>query len=80
MRPIDVDALGVGLCNPDAFMDRAYAAGWNGVVRLLQSAPTIDPESLRPHGEWTYIEDDLCDTVAVDCSQCGAEFFGEDIR
>ena len=52
MRLIDADALGIGLCNPDVFMDRAYAAGWNGVVRLLQSAPTITPESLVRHGRW----------------------------
>lgn len=52
MRLIDADVLGIGLCNPDIFMDRAYAAGWNGVVRLLQSAPTITPESLVRHGRW----------------------------
>lgn len=46
----------------------------------IKATPTIDPESLRPHGEWDYIEDDWNDTVAVKCSQCGAEFFGEDIR
>lgn len=53
-RLIDVDALGIGLCNPDVIMDRAYAAGWNGVVRLLQSAPTITPKSLVRHGRPIY--------------------------
>ena len=43
-RLIDADALGIGLCNPDAFpvQNRGYCAGWNGVIRLIEDAPTID--------------------------------------
>ena len=41
MRLIDADNLGIGLCNPDLMLDRAYAAGWNGVIRIINDAPTI---------------------------------------
>lgn len=43
MRLIDADELGVGRCNPDVMVDKAYAAGWNGVVGIINNAPTIDP-------------------------------------
>lgn len=76
MRLIDADALGIGLCNPDIFMDRSYAAGWNGVVRLLQSAPTITPESLVRHGRWVKIENLGGDSHWM-CSSCGVEWYFE---
>lgn len=43
-RLIDIDALGIGRCNPDLlpFCNRPYAAGWNGVVNLIENAPTVD--------------------------------------
>ena len=34
----------------------------------IRDAPTIDPESLRPHGEWVYGED-----IDIQCSACGAD-------
>ena len=37
-------------------------------VREIENAPTIDPESLRPHGEWVYGED-----IDIQCSACGAD-------
>lgn len=44
MRLIDADALGIGRCNPDAFPleGRAYCAGWNGVINLIEQAPTVE--------------------------------------
>ncbi len=44
MRLIDVDELGIGMCNPDVFLgeNRLYAEGWNQAIKLLQNAPTID--------------------------------------
>ena len=42
-RLIDRDSLGVGRCNPDVMLDPAYAAGWNGLLNIINSAPTLDP-------------------------------------
>lgn len=41
MRLIDADALGVGRCSKDILPD-AYCAGWNGLIGLIEKAPTID--------------------------------------
>ena len=41
MRLIDVDALGVGRCSKD-ILPAAYCAGWNGLIELIEKAPTID--------------------------------------
>ena len=41
MRLIDVDALGVGRCSKDV-LPEAYCAGWNGLIDLIEKAPTID--------------------------------------
>ena len=41
MRMIDADALGVGRCSKDILPD-AYCAGWNGLIELIEKAPTID--------------------------------------
>ena len=41
MRLIDADALGVGRCSRD-LLPADYCAGWNGMVRLLEKAPTVD--------------------------------------
>ena len=41
MRLIDVDDLGVGRCSKDV-LPAAYCAGWNGLINLLQTAPTVD--------------------------------------
>lgn len=41
MRLIDADALGVGRCSKDV-LPEAYCAGWNGLIDLIEKAPTID--------------------------------------
>ena len=41
MRLIDVDDLGVGRCSKDV-LPAAYCAGWNGLLGLIEKAPTID--------------------------------------
>lgn len=41
MRLIDADALGVGLCSQD-ILPADYCAGRNGLIRLLENAPTVD--------------------------------------
>ena len=46
MKLIDIDALGLGRCNTDAFTDEAYAIGWNSVISMLEEAPALDIEKL----------------------------------
>ena len=41
MRMIDVDDLGVGRCSKDV-LPAAYCAGWNGLLGLVEKAPTVD--------------------------------------
>ena len=41
MRLIDVDDLGVGRCSRDV-LPAAYCAGWNGLLGLIEKAPTVD--------------------------------------
>ena len=41
MRLIDIDDLGVGRCSKDV-LPAAYCAGWNGLIGLIEKAPTVD--------------------------------------
>lgn len=41
MRLIDVDDLGVGRCSKDV-LPAAYCAGWNGLLGLIENAPTVN--------------------------------------
>ena len=41
MRLIDVDALGVGRCSRE-LLTADYCAGWNGLIGMIENAPTID--------------------------------------
>lgn len=41
MKLIDVDDLGVGRCSKDV-LPAAYCAGWNGLLGLIEKAPTVD--------------------------------------
>ena len=41
MRMIDADALEVGRCSKDV-LPEAYCAGWNGLIDLIEKAPTVD--------------------------------------
>lgn len=41
MRLIDVDDLGVGRCSRDV-VPAVYCAGWNGLIGLIEKAPTVD--------------------------------------
>ncbi len=50
MRLIDADALGVGRCSRDV-LPADYCAGWNGLIRLLEKAPTVDAVPVV-HGRW----------------------------
>lgn len=41
VRLIDADELGVGRCSMDV-LPADYCAGWNGLIGLLEKAPTVD--------------------------------------
>ena len=41
MELIDRAALGVGRCSKDV-LPAAYCAGWNGLLNIVNDAPTID--------------------------------------
>ena len=64
MRIIDADALGVGRCSKDILPD-AYCAGWNGLIELIEKAPTIDavPVVRCRECKWWQEDDDIghCD-------------------
>lgn len=63
MRLIDADALGVGRCSRDV-LPAEYCAGWNGLIRLLEKAPTVDAVPVV-HGRWIEDHDYL------KCPECG---------
>ena len=64
MRMIDVDALGVGRCSKDV-LPEAHCAGWNGLIDLIEKAPTIDavPVVRCRECKWWQEDDDVgyCD-------------------
>ena len=64
MRMIDVDALGVGRCSKDV-LPEAYCAGWNGLIDLIEKAPTVDavPVVRCRECKWLQEDDDIghCD-------------------
>ena len=39
---ISRDALGVDFCSPDVFESKAYAAGWNSLIKIIKTAPAVD--------------------------------------
>lgn len=64
MRLIDVDDLGVGRCSKDV-LPAAYCAGWNGLLGLIEKAPTVDATPVV-YGRWEHLGgDEWC------CSACG---------
>lgn len=54
MRLIDVDELGVGRCSKDV-LPAAYCAGWNGLLGLIEKAPTVDAVPVV-HGRWGTVQ------------------------
>ncbi len=66
MRLIDADALGVGRCSKD-ILPAAYCAGWNGLIGLIEKAPTIDavPVVRCENCEHHYWEQEPCHGKSV---------------
>lgn len=57
MELIDRAALGVGRCSKDV-LPAAYCAGWNGMLNIINDAPTIDAEPVtrcKDCAHWTGI-------------------------
>ena len=61
---IDLNALGIGRCNPDIFENRAYADGWNAAIKVIETAPTVDAVEVI-HSKWLEKKDGFA------CSNCG---------
>lgn len=68
MRLINVDELGVGRCSKDV-LPAAYCAGWNGLLGLIEKAPTIDAVPVV-HGRWECVYDDSTGETDITCSHC----------
>lgn len=71
MRLIDVDDLGVGRCSKDV-LPAAYCAGWNGLLGLVEKAPTVDAVPVV-HGRWiSFLDGDhIMPERYYRCSRCG---------
>lgn len=68
MRLIDVDDLGVGRCSKDV-LPATYCAGWNGLLGLIEKAPTVDAVPVV-HGRWKLMRKGDWTSVFA-CSVCG---------
>ena len=64
MRLVDVDDLGVGRCSKDV-LPAAYCAGWNGLLGLIEKAPTVDAVVVTRCKDCVYWDDDP-DTYGTD--------------
>ena len=64
MRLIDVDDLGVDRCSKDV-LPAAYCAGWNGLLGLIENAPTVDAVIVTRCEDCVHWDDDP-DTYGAD--------------
>lgn len=48
-----------------------------GIVDTINTEDTVDAVEVV-HGEWSTIEDDYCGLIALQCSECNAEWWFED--
>lgn len=67
MRLIDADALGVGRCSRN-LLPADYCAGWNGLIRLIEKAPTVDAVEV--------VRCNDCKHYKPDEYECGCDFAG----
>ena len=64
MRLIDANDLGVCRCSKDVF-PAAYCAGWNGLLGLIEKAPTVDAVIVTRCKDCVHWDDDP-DTYGAD--------------
>lgn len=69
LRSIDMDGSAY-----DGSEYQAYKAGVEYVRGLIEDAPTIDPESLRPTAHWIIIDSFYKDSIVLRCSACKRDF------
>lgn len=69
MRLIDVDDLGVGRCSKDV-LPAVYCAGWNGLLGLIEKAPTVDAVIVTRCKDCVHWDDDP-DTYGADVGPKG---------
>lgn len=67
MRLIDADAL-------IAEYDRVHIGPPGGARKLMEDAPTINPDDLRPRGKWLENEDYVGDSYYT-CSECRNDWY-----
>ena len=67
---VGIDALGIGPANPDVFQDKAYADGWNAVIKILDNAPTIDAVPVVRCRECKYWRKHTCIYTCQDEGYC----------
>lgn len=76
MRLIDADDLGVGRCSKDV-LPAAYCAGWNGLLGLIEKAPTVDAVPVVQCKDCKHHYDcgvHFCDRLGMDCPD-DSDFF-----
>lgn len=76
---IDIESLGIGRANSEVFENRAYADGWNAVIDIVLSAPTVDVEEVR-HGKWIYKGHNDMMGYVFQCSVCGRWRFANSLE
>ena len=69
MRLVDIDALGIKKCKQGDFDSKEEVTGWNSVIEILETAPTVDAEPVR-HGKW--IDCKIVEFM-LECSECHAQ-------
>lgn len=73
---IDRASLGIKCADPSAFINPAYAMGWNSAVKLIQNAPAADVALVR-RGFWgketlPFKDKQGNQHFGACCSNCGA--------
>ena len=67
---IDRASLGIKCADPSAFINPAYAMGWNSAVNLIQNAPVADVAPVV-HGKWLFVNPPTEIIDWEECSVCG---------
>lgn len=78
MRLVDADGIlrsvDMSGCAYDGSEYQAYKAGAEYVRGLIEDAPTINPESLRPTAHWIIMDSFYKDSFVLRCSACKRDF------
>lgn len=83
VRLIDADELGVGRCNGDV-LPADYCAGWNGLIGLLEKAPTVDAVPVVRCKDCAHLYGSMCAACGLlprkpdDFCSCGERKDGTD--